>query len=81
MLEKSIKVTNSIEAKPAALLVQTANHFSSSIKIKIDDKTVNAKSIMGIMTLGILDGQNATLIVDGADEKVAAEKLTEFLTK
>lgn len=81
MLEKRIKVKNSIEARPAALLVQTANGFSSSIKVKIDNKIVNAKSIMGVMTIGILDGQDVTLIVDGADEQAAAEQIAQFLTK
>ncbi len=81
MLEKKVKVTNSIEARPAALLVQTANRFSSSIKVKIDNKIINAKSIMGVMTLGILDGQDVTLIVDGADEQDASEQIAQFLTR
>lgn len=81
MLERNIKVTASIEARPAALLVQTASKYSSSIKVKIDDKMVNAKSIMGIIALGILDGQDVSLIIDGADEQLAADELVTFLTK
>lgn len=81
MLEKSIKVSSSIEARPAALLVQTASKFSSSIKVKIDDKIVNAKSIMGIIALGILDGQNVTISADGPDEELAVNELVDFLTK
>lgn len=81
MIEQKIKVGSSIEARPAALLVQTASKYLSSIKIKVEDKTVNVKSIMGMISIGILDGQDVTLIVEGQDEKVAAKELKEFLTK
>ena len=81
MLEKSFKVSSSIDSRPAALLVQNASKFSSSIKIKLEDKVVNAKSIMGVIALGILDGQDVTIVADGADEELAIQELTDFFTE
>lgn len=81
MTEQKIKVGSSIEARPAALLVQTASKYKSSIKVQIDNKMVNAKSIMGIISLGILDGQDVTIIADGEDEDSAIRELKDFLTK
>lgn len=81
MVECSVKVTSSMEARPAALFVQTASKFSSSIKIKMDDKTVNAKSIMGVIAMDIINGQNITIIADGNDENIAVNELAGFLTK
>jgi len=81
MIEQKIKVGASIEARPAALFVQTASKFSSNVRVKLDNKTANAKSIMGMISLGILDGQNIELIVEGEDERMAVTELTEFLTK
>ena len=79
MIEKSISVGTSLEARPAALFVQTASRFDSSIQIQIDNKTANAKSIMGIISLGVLDGQMATIIAEGADEAAAVAELERFL--
>lgn len=79
MIEQKIKVTSGLESRPAALFVQTASKFSSSVKVQIDDRTANAKSIMGIISLGILDGQDVTLIVDGEDEVNAVDELKNFL--
>lgn len=79
MIEQKITVTSGLESRPAALFVQTASKFSSSVKVQIDDKTANAKSIMGIISLGILDGQDVTLIVDGEDEVAAVDELKNFL--
>ena len=81
MIEQSISVISSLEARHAALFVQTASKFSSNIKIKIEDKIVNAKSIMGIISLGILDGNIVTIIADGEDESQAIMELERFLSK
>ncbi|MDR0999533.1 MAG: HPr family phosphocarrier protein [Clostridiales bacterium] len=80
MIEQSLKVAASLEARSAALFVQTANRFASSIQLSVDDKTVNAKSIMGVISLGLLDGQDVKIIADGADEKQAVERLERFLS-
>lgn len=79
MVEQKVLAVSALEARPAALFVQTASKFSSNIKVKVDNKVVNAKSIMGIISLGILAGQNVTLIIDGDDEMVAVEELKTFL--
>ena len=80
MIEKSLKVESSLEARPAALFVQTAGKFNSNVQVKIDNKIVNAKSIMGMISLGILDGQELTIIADGSDEEQAVKDLCKFLT-
>ncbi len=79
MTEYTMRVNNSLEARLAALFVQTASKFDASIHVRIDTKTVNAKSIMGIISLGILDGQDITLIAEGEDEKEAVLELERFL--
>jgi len=80
MVEYTMTVAASLEARPAALFVQTASKFTSHIDVRIDNKTVNAKSIMGMISLGILDGQTVTLIASGADEQQAVDELKNFLT-
>ncbi len=82
MTEKNIKVkiASGMEARPVALFVQVASQFQSSVYVKIDEKKVNAKSIMGMMSLGVLQDEDLTLIVDGPDEGEAIEKLAEYLT-
>jgi len=79
MVERNVRILASLEARPAALLVQTASQFTSSIYLSVDNKTVNAKSIMGLISLGVLDGQNVTIIAEGPDEEQAADKLEMFL--
>jgi phosphotransferase system HPr (HPr) family protein len=80
MIERTVKVETSLEARPAALFVQAASKFSSSILVKINNKTVNAKSIMGMISLGILDGQSVTISADGSDEQQAVDELHRFFS-
>jgi len=80
MVEQVVSVIASLESRPAALFVQTASKYSSNINVKIDNKTVNAKSIMGIISLGILDGQDVTITADGEDAQQAVTDLKKFLT-
>jgi phosphotransferase system HPr (HPr) family protein len=82
MTEKNItvKIASGMEARPVALFVQVASQFQSSVYVKIDEKKVNAKSIMWMMSLGVLQDEDLTLIVDGPDEGEAIEKLAEYLT-
>jgi len=79
MIERNIQALASLEARPAALFVQTASQFTSSIYLRMDNKTVNAKSIMGVISLGVLDGQNVTVIAEGQDEEQAVNQLERFL--
>lgn len=80
MTEKFLTVLNraGIHARPAALIAQTANKFSSEITIEKDSASVNAKSIMGVITMAA--GYNTQLILraDGADEKQAVEAITQL---
>ena len=79
MVEHTVKVAASLEARPAALFVQTASKFASEIHVQTDNKKVNAKSIMGMISIGILDGHTITLTADGTDEQVAINELSGLL--
>lgn len=76
----TVGLKNGLEARPAALFVQIASKFESHIAVVVDEKNVNAKSIMGMMSLGTIKGSAIELVVDGEDEQVALEALTKFLT-
>lgn len=77
--EVVVKRKTGLQARPAAQFVQEANRFSSEIILERENKQVNAKSIMGIMSLAIAPGAKVTLIVDGHDEKEALEALVKFI--
>lgn len=74
-----VKNKTGLHARPAALFVQTAGKFLSEIIVKKEDKEVNAKSIMGIMALGVSQGNEITIIARGEDEKEAVEALVDLL--
>ena len=82
MISKSITISipSGLEARPVALLVQLASRFESKITIESGDKTVNAKSIMGMMTLGLAAGENVTVNADGADEESAVAEIEKYLS-
>ena len=79
MVNQTITVLFGLESRPAALFVQNAGKFKSKIWIAVDNKKVNAKSIMGVISLGILDNQVVTLSAEGEDEKEAIDELVNFL--
>lgn len=81
MKQENLKITASIEAREVAIIVQIASKYTSNIKIVLDNKTVNAKSIMGLIALGGLDGKDITILADGVDAEEAVKELSEFLTK
>lgn len=70
-----------LDASPAAMLVQLASRFESSIYVDQGVKRTNAKSIMGVMILNFARGAEATITVNGADEEVALEEIYKFLGK
>ena len=70
-----------MQARPAALFVQEANRFGADIFLEKDGKKVNAKSIMGLMSLAISSGVTVKLIADGADEQEAIDALTDFINQ
>ncbi len=75
MIEKQVVVKNraGIHARPAAAIVKTANQFSSDLKIRKEDDEINAKSIMGIITLAAGYKTELTIVAEGEDEEEAAE--------
>jgi phosphocarrier protein HPr len=84
MVEKTVTIKNraGIHARPAALLVQTANRFSSSIFLEKDGEKINGKSIMGILTLAATYNSPIKIIADGSDEEDALQTICRlFETK
>lgn len=76
-----VRLKTGLHARPAALFVQEANKFSSDIFVEKDDKKVNAKSIMGIMSLAISSGTEVTLSAEGSDAEQAVAALAELVSK
>ena len=75
-----INLENGLEARPVALLVQEASKYESTIYIQYKDKKVNAKSIMGMMSLGLTNGEELSVSAEGTDEKAAIEGISRFLS-
>lgn len=82
MVKKSIKIelSSGLEARPAAMLVQVASQYDSKIYLEADSKRVNAKSIMGMMTLGLDAGEEITLSASGEDEEAAMDSMEQYLS-
>ena len=82
MIKKPITVqlANGLEARPVALLVQVASQYESKIYVETENKKVNAKSIMGMMTLGLNAGESVVVSADGTDEQAAIEKIEKYLS-
>lgn len=70
-----------IHARPATLLVQSASKFNSEITLQYQDKSVNLKSIMGVMSLGVGQGADVTISAEGADADDAISTIAETMTK
>lgn len=73
-----VKTEEGFDGRPIALLVQKASQYASKVYIQTDGKNINAKSIMGMMSLSLTDGEQITVVTDGEDEKVAAEDIKTF---
>ena len=82
MIKKPVKIKldTGLEARPVAQLVQLASQFECEIHVEVEQKEVNAKSIMGMMTLGLDTGEEIIISTDGEDEKEAMEKMEESLS-
>lgn len=76
----TIKIPTGLEARPVALLVQVASQYDSSIYIECEEKKVNAKSIMGMMSLGLAAGEQITVSANGDDEETAIENIEKYLS-
>ena len=79
MTEKSIeiKMAEDFDARPIAMLVQIASRHESSIHLVAEGKKVNAKSIMGMMSMALSQGETVTIVAEGSDEKEAVEHISE----
>lgn len=79
--QQSVEITNrtGLHARPAAQFVQKAGQFNSKINILFDDKEVNAKSIMGVMSLGVGKGNTILIKAEGEDESEAIKELVDFI--
>lgn len=76
----TIQIANGLEARPVAMLVQVASQYESRIQVECGEKRVNAKSIMGMMTLGLNVGESVVIIAEGADEEAAIAGIESYLT-
>ena len=77
----TINIPTGLEARPVALLVQVASRYDSSIYIECGEMKVNAKSIMGMMSLGLAAGEEVNVIANGSDEQEAIENIEKYLRK
>ena len=81
MVKKTVTVRREagLEARPIAVLVQKASQFSSKVFIEVGTKSINAKSIMGMMSLSVGSGDQVVVVADGTDEAEAAKELELYL--
>ena len=79
--EITIQLDSGLETRPVALLVQVASQYDSDIYIESDNRNINAKSIMGMMALGLVPGENVIISANGTDEASAMEGIEAYLTR
>ena len=82
MISRNITIQNNVglHARPATFFIQKANSYKSSIWVEKDDRRVNAKSLLGVLSLGVTRGMQITLIADGQDEVEALNGLEELVS-
>ncbi|MCL2030923.1 MAG: HPr family phosphocarrier protein [Oscillospiraceae bacterium] len=81
MFSREIQVNNQVglHARPATFFIQKANEFKCSIWVEKDERRVNAKSLLGVLSLGIIKGTTITLLADGPDEQEAVDALHDLI--
>lgn len=81
MISKEVVIDNQVglHARPATFFIQKANEFKSSIWVEKEERRVNAKSLLGVLSLGIVKGTAVKIIADGADEEDAIETLSALI--
>lgn len=81
MITRDVTIQNNVglHARPATFFIQKANSYKASIWVEKDDRRVNAKSLLGVLSLGIIKGMTVTLIADGTDEAEALDGLSELI--
>ena len=81
MFSRAVEVQNQVglHARPATFFIQKANEFKSSIWVEKDERKVNAKSLLGVLSLGITKGTTINVIADGIDEEDAVNTLVNLI--
>lgn len=81
MYVKDVTVQNQVglHARPATFFIQKANEFKSSIWVEKEERRVNAKSLLGVLSLGIIGGTDIKIIADGADEQDSVDNLVKLV--
>lgn len=77
----TVQLKHGFETRPVAMLVQVASQFKSDVYVQVEDKRMNAKSIMGMMSLGLDSGEEVTITTNGTDEQEAMNKIEAYLTQ
>ena len=82
MVTQEVTINNEVglHARPATFFIQKANEFKSGIWVEKEERRVNAKSLLGVLSLGIMKGTTITLLADGSDEKEAVAALSELVS-
>ncbi len=82
MVSRAVVVNNQVglHARPATFFIQKANEFKSSIWVEKDERRVNAKSLLGVLSLGIVRGTTVTISADGADDEEAVAALADLIS-
>ena len=82
MVTQEVTINNEVglHARPTTFFIQKANEFKSGIWVEKDERRVNAKSLLGVLSLGITKGTTITLLADGSDEKEAVAALSELVS-
>ena len=78
--EMEIKIPSGLDPSTIALFIQIASQYDSSVYVEVKNKKVNAKSIMGMMTLGLASGEEITVSADGKDEEAAICEIEKYLS-
>jgi phosphocarrier protein len=81
MIQREVKITNNsgLHARPATFFIQKANTYRSGVWVVKDDRKVSAKSLLGVLSIGIAKGMTITLVADGEDEQAAIDGLVELI--
>ena len=77
--EVTVKISVGLHARPATFFIQRANEYKSSIWVEKDERRVNAKSLLGVLSLGIVQGTKILIVADGSDEQEAVDTLVELI--
>ena len=83
MVTQEVTINNEVglHARPATFFIQKANEFKSSIWVEVEDRKINAKSLLGVLSMGITKGTRVSIIAEGPDEEEAVKALTDMLVK